>query len=467
MDYGPLTGYLEIHKELLKQSALIRIPRGIVDARHKRSTHDNIFDLNLFPYGTPYDHTFKEKEIWFYIVKIEGSLPWEIQKPKTRVYYADCASDWFNYIKGVRYTSCYKYGITQNNNPLDRDKKTYKYIVKASRVDSCLAKYVENWFRSLLSIKHPEIFKPLRMYGGYRTIGCWESVSYDYHGASELFHFDNRSSSLEKVFDEMISISYSIYNEHGEKGLESLYNEIKRLVKTLQRKVAEGLRPKVPDSLKSNFDNWIFPIVENASAGIETLEYRNLEYNNINTNRNTETFRAQTETTYEANKLSTTNQNLFSDIFDSINYEELVTDSYLNKIILDTVQLHENYHNEGLCNPKCSQEIGTAIKTLCNAGFEVRDKWAWDCVAKTFDEEFSKEILVFALTGFFEMGSSKDVKILIASNGGAISTIVHKDIDYLVCGNDPGSSLSKAKQLGIKIINEIELARILRIKKKI
>lgn len=86
--------------------------------------------------------------------------------------------------------------------------------------------------------------------------------------------------------------------------------------------------------------------------------------------------------------------------------------------------------------------------------------------SKTFDEEFSKEILVFALTGFFEMGSSKDVKILIASNGGAISTIVHKDIDYLVCGNDPGSSLSKAKQLGIKIINEIELARILRIKRK-
>jgi len=58
----------------------------------------------------------------------------------------------------------------------------------------------------------------------------------------------------------------------------------------------------------------------------------------------------------------------------------------------------------------------------------------------------------------------KTKKILRGSysqNGGNILSGVSKNLNYLITGQNPGSKLEKAKQLGVKIIDEEEFLKML------
>ncbi len=50
----------------------------------------------------------------------------------------------------------------------------------------------------------------------------------------------------------------------------------------------------------------------------------------------------------------------------------------------------------------------------------------------------------------------------IRALGGDISSSVSKETDYLVAGEDPGSKYDKAKKLGVKLINEEEFLKIIK-----
>ncbi|HED24485.1 MAG TPA: hypothetical protein ENN91_05105, partial [Firmicutes bacterium] len=43
---------------------------------------------------------------------------------------------------------------------------------------------------------------------------------------------------------------------------------------------------------------------------------------------------------------------------------------------------------------------------------------------------------------------------LVERAGGKVSSSVSKNTDYLVLGDEPGSKLEKARELGLKIIDE-------------
>lgn len=62
--------------------------------------------------------------------------------------------------------------------------------------------------------------------------------------------------------------------------------------------------------------------------------------------------------------------------------------------------------------------------------------------------------LTFVITGTLPTLGRNDAKALIEKNGGKVTGSVSKKTDYLVCGEDAGSKLDKAKELGIKIIDE-------------
>lgn len=61
------------------------------------------------------------------------------------------------------------------------------------------------------------------------------------------------------------------------------------------------------------------------------------------------------------------------------------------------------------------------------------------------------------ITGTLPSMSRSEATELIEKNGGKVSGSVSKKTDFLVCGEDAGSKLTKAKELGIKIISESEL----------
>ncbi len=70
--------------------------------------------------------------------------------------------------------------------------------------------------------------------------------------------------------------------------------------------------------------------------------------------------------------------------------------------------------------------------------------------------------LTFVVTGTLPNLSREDAKELIQSRGGKLTDSVSKKTDYLVLGADPGSKFTKAKSLGVKIIDETELRNLAR-----
>ncbi len=69
---------------------------------------------------------------------------------------------------------------------------------------------------------------------------------------------------------------------------------------------------------------------------------------------------------------------------------------------------------------------------------------------------------VFVLTGTLNSMTREETKEKIRLLGGEISEAVSKKTDFLVVGKEPGSKLEKAKKLGLKILNEQELLKLLK-----
>lgn len=68
--------------------------------------------------------------------------------------------------------------------------------------------------------------------------------------------------------------------------------------------------------------------------------------------------------------------------------------------------------------------------------------------------------LTIVVTGTFNKFSRKEITEFIENNGGKCTGMVSKKTDYLVAGEKSGSKLDKAKALGIKVISEDELMKM-------
>src|SRR5205823_8792127 len=68
----------------------------------------------------------------------------------------------------------------------------------------------------------------------------------------------------------------------------------------------------------------------------------------------------------------------------------------------------------------------------------------------------------FVITGTLPTYSRDEAKKLIEDAGGRVSGSVSKKTDFVLAGSEAGSKLDKAKELGVKVIDEAELIRMLR-----
>ena len=83
--------------------------------------------------------------------------------------------------------------------------------------------------------------------------------------------------------------------------------------------------------------------------------------------------------------------------------------------------------------------------------------------------EFEKTVMgnsldgkTFVLTGTFPTLKRTEAKTLIENNGGKVSGSVSKKTDFVVAGEEAGSKLDKANDLGIKVIDEAELLEMIK-----
>jgi DNA ligase (NAD+) len=65
--------------------------------------------------------------------------------------------------------------------------------------------------------------------------------------------------------------------------------------------------------------------------------------------------------------------------------------------------------------------------------------------------------LTFVLTGTLPNMTRDEAAALIKKNGGKVSGSVSKKTSFVVAGEEAGSKLTKAKDLGVKVIDEAEL----------
>lgn len=66
------------------------------------------------------------------------------------------------------------------------------------------------------------------------------------------------------------------------------------------------------------------------------------------------------------------------------------------------------------------------------------------------------------LTGSLENYTRSEASKLIEEAGGQVRSSVSKNTDFLVVGADPGSKLTRAEELGVRVVSEVEFASLLR-----
>jgi len=96
------------------------------------------------------------------------------------------------------------------------------------------------------------------------------------------------------------------------------------------------------------------------------------------------------------------------------------------------------------------------IERLRAAGVQLQIEGAANYVA---DERFEGK--TFVLTGKLEKYTRDEAAKLIEDRGGRVSSSVSKKTDYVVVGEDAGSKLTKAQDLGVKVLDEAEFGSMI------
>lgn len=81
------------------------------------------------------------------------------------------------------------------------------------------------------------------------------------------------------------------------------------------------------------------------------------------------------------------------------------------------------------------------------------------CKAERADVRFAG--MTFVLTGTLPTLKREEAAALIEQHGGKTAGSVSKKTSIVLAGEDAGSKLTKAQQLGIRIINEEEFMQLL------
>ena len=135
-----------------------------------------------------------------------------------------------------------------------------------------------------------------------------------------------------------------------------------------------------------------------------------------------------------------------------LNIDNIMSSSYSDLIAIDDVgdiiakSVIDYFNNE---------EKKNLVLRLKDLGLNIEYK-----EQNIIDGVFAHKIVV--ITGSLSLFTRDEAKEKIEELGGTVTSSVSKKTDFLVVGSDAGSKLQKAKELGIKIINEAEFMNMIK-----
>jgi DNA ligase (NAD+) len=113
------------------------------------------------------------------------------------------------------------------------------------------------------------------------------------------------------------------------------------------------------------------------------------------------------------------------------------------------------------------EEVAHAIREYFD---EPRNREAVERLARELDIQAPAESAngrgalrdkTFVLTGSLETMTREEAERRIMAAGGRVTSSVSRKTDFVVAGTDPGSKLRKARDLGVRVLDEAELAKLL------
>ena len=85
---------------------------------------------------------------------------------------------------------------------------------------------------------------------------------------------------------------------------------------------------------------------------------------------------------------------------------------------------------------------------------------------KTSNEDMKFFGMQIAITGKILLISRDEVKNLLISGGAKVTSSISKNTDYLIAGENAGSKFDKAKTLGVKIVDAVDIINFINEPKK-
>ncbi|WP_027417419.1 NAD-dependent DNA ligase LigA [Aneurinibacillus terranovensis] len=128
-------------------------------------------------------------------------------------------------------------------------------------------------------------------------------------------------------------------------------------------------------------------------------------------------------------------------------------DELKNAPVNDIVAIHEigTKIAESVSKYFAMPEVGDTLNRLKDAGVNMEYKGLRPQEVDQ-DSPFSGKIVV--LTGTLEKLTRKEAQEMIEARGGKVSGSVSKKTDFVIAGEEAGSKLEKAEQLGVQVIDE-------------
>ena len=138
----------------------------------------------------------------------------------------------------------------------------------------------------------------------------------------------------------------------------------------------------------------------------------------------------------------------YGSITNLFNYDE---QAYLDVIDLDGIGPEIA---QSVADMLVNKELKREVKYLAEAGVNM------EYAVQTTQEVTALCGKTFVITGTLPTMSRDEAKSYIEARGGKVSGSVSKKTDYLLAGEAAGSKLTKAKELGVKVISQQELEKM-------